>query len=67
MSPPARSIPNVAGDTYCRISDLARYPGERVSVCGLIIADRSHRKVTGDQFKFCTICDYTVIECEIFA
>jgi len=42
-------------------------PGERVSVCGLIIADRSHRKVTGDQFKFCTICDYTVIECEIFA
>ena len=65
MSPPARSISNVAGDTYCRISDLARYLGERASVFGFFIADRSHRKVTGDQFKFITICDYAVIECEI--
>ena len=68
MSPPAGTIPNVAWDTYCPISDLARYPGERVSVCGLIIADRSQHKVTGDQMKFITICDYTgIIECEIFA
>ena len=44
------------------------YPCERVSVCGLIIADRSHHQVTGDQMKFITICDYTgIIECEIFA
>ena len=38
------------------------------SVCGLIIAGRSHHQITGDQMKFITICDYTgILECEIFA
>ena len=65
---PLEQFPEVAWDTYCPIRDLARYPGERVTVCGLIIADRSHHQVTGDQMKFITICDYTgIIECEIFA
>ncbi len=65
---PLEQFPDVAWDTYCPIRDLSRYPGERVSVCGLIIADRSHHQVTGDQMKFITICDYTgIIECEIFA
>jgi len=65
---PLDQFTGIAWDTYCRISDLARYPGERVSVCGLIIADRSHHQVTGDQMKFITICDYSgIIECEIFA
>ncbi|MGB8167233.1 MAG: DNA polymerase III subunit alpha [Chthoniobacteraceae bacterium] len=65
---PLEQFPDVAWDTYCPIRDLARYPGERVSVCGLIIADRSHHQIAGDQMKFITICDYTgIIECEIFA
>ena len=65
---PLDQFPDGAWDTYCPIRDLTRYPGERVSVCGLIIADRSHHQVTGDQMKFITICDYTgIIECEIFA
>jgi DNA polymerase III alpha subunit len=65
---PLEQFPDVAWDTYCPIRDLVRYPGQRVSVCGLIIADRSHHQITGDQMKFITICDYTgIIECEIFA
>lgn len=65
---PLEQFPDVAWDTYCPIRDLALYPGQRVSVCGLIIADRSHHQITGDQMKFITICDYTgIIECEIFA
>jgi DNA polymerase III alpha subunit len=58
----------IAWDTYCPIRELARYAGQRVTTCGLIIADRSHHQVTGDQMKFITICDYTgIIECELFA
>jgi DNA polymerase III alpha subunit len=65
---PLEQFPDVAWVTYCPIRDLARYPGEIVHVCGLIIADRSHHQITGDQMKFITICDYTgIIECEIFA
>jgi DNA polymerase III alpha subunit len=65
---PLEQFPDVAWDTYCPIRDLARYPGETVHVCGLIIADRSHHQITGDAMKFITICDYTgTIECEIFA
>lgn len=54
--------------SYCPIRDLPRYAGQRVTTCGLIIADRSHHQVTGDRMKFITICDHTgIIECEIFA
>ena len=43
-------------------------PGDLGSDRDLIIADRSHHQITGDQMKFITICDYTgIIECEIFA
>ena len=65
---PLDMFAGVAWDTYCPIRDLARYAGQRVTTCGLIIADRSHHQVTGDQMKFITICDYTgIIECKLFA
>lgn len=65
---PLDQFTGIAWDTYCPIRDLARYAGQRVTTCGLIIADRSHHQVTGDQMKFITICDYTgIIECELFA
>ncbi len=65
---PLDQFPDVAWKTYCPISDLARYPGGSVTVCGLIIEDRMHSQVTGEKMKFITICDYTgIIECEIFA
>ncbi len=65
---PLDQFPDVAWDTYCPVRDLVRFAGERITTCGLIIADRSHHQVTGDQMKFITICDYTgIIECELFA
>ena len=65
---PLDQFPGIAWETYCPIRDLAQYAGQRVITCGLIIADRSHHQVNGDQMKFITICDHTgIIECEIFA
>ena len=65
---PLDQFTGIAWDTYCPIRDLARYAGQRVTTCGLIIADRSHHQITGDQMKFITICDHTgIIECELFA
>lgn len=65
---PLDQFAGIPWDTYCPIRDLAQFAGQRVTTCGLIIADRSHHQVTGDQMKFITICDYTgIIECELFA
>ncbi len=58
----------IAWDSYCPVSRLAQFPGERFIVCGLIIGERLHRQRNGDTMKFITLCDYTgFIECEIFA
>jgi len=58
----------VAWDTYCPITRLPEFPGQRVIVCGLIIEERLHRQITGEDMKFITLCDHTgFIECEIFA
>jgi DNA polymerase-3 subunit alpha len=65
---PLDQFTGIAWESYCPIRELPRYAGQRVTTCGLIIADRSHHQVTGDQMKFITICDYTgIIECELFA
>jgi len=65
---PLELYPDVAWDTYCRVSDLHRYAGQTVVTCGLVIADRSHHQITGDQMKFITLCDYSgMVECEIFS
>ena len=67
-SHPLDQFTGIAWETYCPIRDLAKYAGQRVITCGLIIADRSHHQVTGDRMKFITICDHTgIIECELFA
>jgi DNA polymerase III alpha subunit len=65
---PLDQFPTVAWDTYCPVSELPRHVGQRITTCGLIVADRSHHHVTGDQMKFITICDDTgMIEYELFA
>ncbi len=59
---------SVAWDTYCPVSRLGAFAGQRVTVCGLIIAERMHGQATGGDMKFITLVDYTgFIECEIFA
>ncbi|MEO6786599.1 MAG: hypothetical protein ABI318_10740 [Chthoniobacteraceae bacterium] len=65
---PLDQFAGIAWDTYCPITSLGSFPNQRVTVCGLIIADRSHHQITGDRMKFITICDHTgIIECELFA
>ena len=65
---PLDQFPSIPWETYCPIRDLGNFAGQRIITCGLIIADRSHHQVTGDQMKFITICDHTgIIECEMFA
>ena len=65
---PLDQFAGIPGDTYCTIASLDKFPNQRVTVCGLIIVDRSHHQITGGQMKFITICDHTgIIECELFA
>lgn len=60
--------PHIPWDTYCPISGLHRYHGQRVVVCGLIIVSRHHMQQNGQPMKFISICDRTgIVECEIFA
>lgn len=65
---PLDLYPSVTWNTYCPVTELHRYAGQVVVTCGLMIADRSHHQITGDQMKFITLCDYHgMVECEIFA
>lgn len=65
---PLDRFPEVAWETYCPIDQLGRFPGETVTVCGMIIADRLHTQMNGETMKFISICDYTgMIETELFA
>jgi error-prone DNA polymerase len=65
---PLDQFPGVAWETYCPISGLSKYPGQRVTVCGLIIEERLHSQATNDTMKFFTLCDDSgITECEMFA
>ena len=39
---PLDQYEGVRWDSYCTITSLSSFPNQRVTVCGLIIADRSH-------------------------
>ena len=65
---PLEMFPRIAWDTYCPIAGLMQHAGRRVTVAGLIIADRSHHQSDGRPMKFLSLCDPTgIIECELFA
>ena len=67
-SHPLDCHPHIAWDTYCPVSELHRYPGYQVTVCGLIVVSRSHLQQNGQPMKFISICDRSgIVECEIFA
>lgn len=44
---------------YMPVSQLHEYAGKRVSVCGLMVADRVNRTNAGDLMKFVTLADRT--------
>ncbi len=65
---PLELWPHVAWDTYCPIDSLALHTGHRVTICGLIIADRPYRQQDGQPMKFLTLCDHSgMLETEMFA
>lgn len=65
---PLEMFPGISWESYCRISDLGRFWGKRVTVCGLIIESRIHRQADGRNMKFLSICDASgILECELFS
>lgn len=65
---PLELWPDIAWETYCPIQELHRHPGRRVTICGLVIADRFHQQNDGQPMKFLSLCDHTgIIETEMFA
>ncbi len=44
---------------YLPVSQLHEHAGRRVSVCGLMVADRINRTTTGELMKFVTLADRT--------
>jgi len=60
--------PHIAWKTYCPVARLAEFSGQRVTICGLVVADRTHHQSNGQLMKFMTICDHSgLIETELFA
>jgi DNA polymerase III alpha subunit len=52
---------------YVPINDLGRYCGQRVTICGIMIADRINLTTGGDLMKFVSLADRTgVVEAFLF-
>ena len=65
---PVELWPEVGWETYCPVGEVRKFAGQRVTTCGLVVAQRLHRQSDGRTMKFISICDRTdIIECEIFA
>ena len=60
--------PHIAWETYCPVSRLKEYVGQRVVACGLVVEQRLHHQVTGQVMKFLSLADKTgIVETELFA
>ena len=65
---PVELFPAVAWESYAPLAAVRDFAGSRVTVCGLVVAERVHRQKDGRVMKFITICDRTdFLECELFA
>jgi error-prone DNA polymerase len=65
---PVELFPEVAWESYCPVGDVRNFAGERVTTCGLVVAQRLHHQADGRPMKFLSLCDRTdILECEIFA
>jgi hypothetical protein len=50
------------------VERLKEFVGQEVTMCGLIIEQRTHHQVTGEPLKFLTLCDCPgMVETELFA
>jgi DNA-directed DNA polymerase III PolC len=58
----------VAWDTYCPVNRLSEFVGETVTVCGLVVEQRTRHQITGEAMKFLSLADWTgIVETELFA
>lgn len=65
---PVELFPEVAWESYCPVGEVRNFAGERVTTCGLVVAQRLHHQSDGRAMKFVSIGDRTdILECEIFA
>jgi DNA polymerase III alpha subunit len=65
---PLDLFPNVAWETYCPVSRLKEFVGQRVMACGLVVEQRLHHQATGEMMKFLSLADKTgIVETELFA
>ena len=65
---PLELWPDVPWETYCPICDIGLHANRRVTICGLVIADRFHQQSNGQPMKFLSLCDHTgMLETEMFA
>lgn len=65
---PLDLYPDVAWDTYCPVSRLGEFIGQRVVMCGLVVEQRMHHQITGELMKFLSVADKTgIVATELFA
>jgi len=65
---PLELWPAIPWHTYCPIARLHEFPHRRVTVCGLVVAQRQHHQSDGQPMAFLTLCDHTgMVETELFA
>ena len=65
---PLDLYPEINWGRYVPIGELEKYPGRWIRICGLIVAERSHRQSDGRLMKFLTLADRTgMVETELFA
>lgn len=65
---PLELYPDIAWSTCCPLSRLKEFVVQEVTMCGLIIEQRTHHQITGEPMKFLTLCDWTgMVETELFA
>ncbi len=50
---------DVRWETYCPAAQIIRFAGERVTVCGLTVADRLNHTLRGDLMAYVTLADPT--------
>jgi DNA-directed DNA polymerase III PolC len=59
---------DVAWNTYCPVNRLGEFIGETVTLCGLVVEQRTHHQITGEAMKFLSLADRTgIVETELFA
>jgi len=65
---PLELYPDIAWDTYCLVNRLKEFMGQEVTMCGLIIEQRTHHQITGEPMKFLTLSYWPrMVETELFA